>query len=347
MICLFSLYIFERSGESILNLNVDEVSLNKKPILDSCIKEWDGLLNRADSSCIFFSHWFLTSWHELFSPNRDLVICFIRKNNQLVGIIPILKGKSNLILAGDPELFDYQQFIIEKGMEAEVINAFFDYLSQKDWKRFELPSVSNNSQQIKNLMKIAEERSHSIKCEQSAVSPVLELPDSWDLYIASLRKKYRHELRRKIRRIESMGQVMNISISKPSEKDMDEFFNLMRLTSDAKSEFLTKKIEDFFRLLIRTASERNHMNLSFLEFNSKRVSGCLVFDYQNDFMLYNSGYDFSNRELSAGLINKAYTIKQAIELDRSRFNFLKGPERYKYELGGIDTPIYNISITRN
>ena len=89
------------------------------------------------------------------------------------------------------------------------------------------------------------------------------------------------------------------------------------------------------------------MNLSFLEFNSKRVSGCLVFDYQNDFMLYNSGYDFSNRELSAGLINKAYTIKQAIELDRSRFNFLKGSERYKYELGGIDTPIYNISITRN
>ena len=252
-----------------------------------------------------------------------------------------------MILAGDPELFDYQQFVIEKGMETEVITAFFDYLSQKEWKRFDLPSVSNNSQQIKILMKIAEERSYAIKCDQSAVSPVLDLPDSWDLYVASLRKKYRHELRRKIRRIESMGQVNDISISRPSEKDMEDFFKLMHLASDAKSAFLTKKIEDFFRLLIRNASERNYVNLSFLEFNSKRVSACLVFDYQNDFMLYNSGYDFSNRELSAGLINKAYTIKQAIELKRSRFNFLKGPERYKYELGGIDTPIYNILITRN
>ena len=341
------MHIFERSGESILHLSVDEVSLDEKYIQVPNIKEWDGLLSRSDSSHLFFSHWFLKSWYKLLGHDQELLNFEIRKNGDLAGVVPILKDKSSFILGGDPELFDYQQFIIEKGMEREVITAFFDYISQKDWKTLELPSVLNSSQQINILMEIAKERNYTIKSEQSAVSPILELPDSWELYISSLRKKHRHELRRKIRRIESMGQVQNISVTKPSETDIDEFFNLMRLTSDAKSKFLTKRIEEFFRLLIRNACEHNHLNLSFLEFNSKRVAGCLVFDYQNDFMLYNSGYDASNRELSAGLINKAYTIKQAIELGRSRFNFLKGSERYKYELGGIDEPIYNILMIRN
>ena len=341
------MHIYERLGESIPHLNVDEVNLNGNYIQDLNVKEWDGLLSRSDSSHMFFSHWFLKSWYKLLGHDQELINFEIRKNGDLTGVVPILKEKSSFILGGDSELFDYQQLIIEKGMEREVITAFFDYISEKDWKTLELPSVSNNSQQINILKEIAKERNYSIESEQSAVSPILELPDSWDLYVSSLRKKHRHELRRKIRRIENMGQVQNISVTKPSDTDIDDFFNLMRLTSDAKSAFLTKNIEGFFRLLIQNACERNHLNLSFLEFNSKRVAGCLVFDYQNDFMLYNSGYDASNRELSAGLINKAYTIKQAIELGRSRFNFLKGSERYKYELGGVDEPIHNILIIRN
>ena len=72
-------------------------------------------------------------------------------------MIPLIKDGSGLTLAGDPELFDYQQLIIEKDMEREVINTFFDYLSQKDWKVLEFPSVASNLQ--KNvLMEIADQR---------------------------------------------------------------------------------------------------------------------------------------------------------------------------------------------
>ena len=338
--------MFERQGDSILNLNVEKLLLNEKTIDDYYIKEWDDLLNRVDSASMFSSYWFLSSWQDVFVPNMSLTIFLIRKNNCLVGMIPVLEDEFRLTIAGDPELFDYQQLVIQKDMETEVINTFFDYLENESWKYFELASVSNNLQ--KNiLMKIADERGYSIYSEQVAVCPILELPDSWDEYISTLKKKYRHELRRKIRRIESMGEVAHISFSNPSNEDINEFFRLMRLTGEAKSVFLTSKVENFFRLLIQNASKRNHVNLSFLEFNSQRVAGCMVFDYQNDFMLYNSGYDFSNRQLGAGLINKAYAIREAINLGRSSFNFLKGSERYKYELGGIDTPVHNIVIKKH
>ncbi|MBR61383.1 MAG: hypothetical protein CL904_01815 [Dehalococcoidia bacterium] len=294
---------------------------------------------------MFYSYWFLTSWKQIFAPNINLIIFLFRKNEYLVGMIPVMECASGMKIAGDPELFDYQQLIIENDMEREVINSFFDYLVDEDWKQLDLSSVSGDSQKD-ILIEIANERSYSIKTDQVAVCPRLELPDSWDIYVSSLKKKYRHELRRKIRRIESIGKVAQTSFNNPSDAEVNHFFQLMRLTSDAKSLFLTSKVEKFFRLLIRNGSERNHVNLSFLEFNSQRIAGCLVFDYQNDFMLYNSGYDTSNRQLGAGFINKAYAIREAINLGRSSFNFLKGSERYKYELGGIDTPIHHIVIKK-
>ena len=62
--------------------------------------------------------------------------------------------------------------------------------------------------------------------------------------------------------------------------------------------------------------------------------GCLIFQHFS-FIFF---YPF--------FLNKAYAIKEAIEVGRSRFNFLKGSERYKYELGGIGTPIHNILISK-
>ena len=314
---------------------------------DLDVEEWDDLMTRIASPNIFFSHWFLRAWQKSVGVDHKLVNFLIRKNNKLVGVIPIVKENSNLKLGGDPNLFDYQDLVIEKGMETEVINVLFDYLAKTKWTTLELPSVPQDSLNTIALMEISKQRNYSIKLSECGVAPIAQLPDSWESFVASLRKKHRHELRRKIRRIENKGEVKQVSLSKPLDQDISEFFKLMKLTSQAKSSFLTPNIEKFFRSLIQEASSNDCVHLSFLEFNNRRVAGCLVFDYQGEFMLYNSGYDSSNRELSAGLINKAYTIKEAISLQKSRFNFLKGSERYKYELGGLDTLINNVLIIRN
>jgi CelD/BcsL family acetyltransferase involved in cellulose biosynthesis len=50
--------------------------------------------------------------------------------------------------------------------------------------------------------------------------------------------------------------------------------------------------------------------------------------------------------LSVGLLNKALCIKQAIEEGRNAFDFLRGPERYKYDLGGTDRLLYRIAVRR-
>jgi CelD/BcsL family acetyltransferase involved in cellulose biosynthesis len=195
----------------------------------------------------------------------------------------------------------------------------------------------------------AESRGYRVETNEVAVAPVLELPDSWDEFMASLAKKHRHELRRKIRKLEAAGEARQVTVTDAQglEEEMEDFLRLMGDTSEDKAAFLTPERRRFFHLLAERAADRGALKLSFLEVDGERLAACLIFDYAGVFMLYNSGYDPARSNLSVGLINKAFAIREAIGFGRRRFDFLKGAERYKYSLGGRDKAIYRILVTRS
>ena len=73
---------------------------------------------------------------------------------------------------------------------------------------------------------------------------------------------------------------------------------------------------------------------------------CVNFDYGSSYLLYNSGYDPAYARMSVGLLNKALTIQWAIASGKRVFDFLRGDERYKYELGAVDRWIYRLTVRR-
>ena len=99
---------------------------------------------------------------------------------------------------------------------------------------------------------------------------------------------------------------------------------------------MTEARERFFTELMETAAARGRLKLSMLEFDGVRVAACISFDYEDSYLLYNSGYDPAYSQLSVGFVNKAWTIKDAIESGKRTFDFLRGIERYKYDLGAED-----------
>ena len=60
--------------------------------------------------------------------------------------------------------------------------------------------------------------------------------------------------------------------------------------------------------------------------------------------LYNSAYDPKYQSLSVGQLSKAYCIQESIKENKARFDFLKGNETYKYQMGGTEIPIYSCQI---
>jgi CelD/BcsL family acetyltransferase involved in cellulose biosynthesis len=89
------------------------------------------------------------------------------------------------------------------------------------------------------------------------------------------------------------------------------------------------------------------IKLYFIELNGIKAASMLCFDFNNEFLLYNSGYDpdqFAN--LSPGNVLTSYTIQEAIRLGRRRYDFLRGDEVYKFRFGAEAEPVYDLSISK-
>ena len=61
---------------------------------------------------------------------------------------------------------------------------------------------------------------------------------------------------------------------------------------------------------------------------------------------YNAGVDPDARELSPGVVMVACYIQRAIEQGKTRLDFMRGNEPYKYAWGAADEPIERLLIRR-
>jgi CelD/BcsL family acetyltransferase involved in cellulose biosynthesis len=103
-------------------------------------------------------------------------------------------------------------------------------------------------------------------------------------------------------------------------------------------------MESFFRSIAQTMAEAQLLRFGILEISAKPVAAVMCFDYNDKVYLYNSGYDPEYGILSVGLLSKLLSIKDSIERGRKCYDFLKGPEEYKYRLRGREIPIYSCNI---
>ena len=174
------------------------------------------------------------------------------------------------------------------------------------------------------------------------------MPETWDEYLGLLNKKDRHELRRKLRRMDSQSDWSWYSLSEPTQVAgrLDEFISLMRQSRADKDEFMTPERERFFSKITQRMAELGNLHLYFLDMNGLTVATSLCFDYRGSRLLYNSGYDPEYGYFSVGLLLNAMCLKDAIDQGLNYFDFLRGPEPYKAHLGGQQMSLYQMVVTK-
>ena len=119
---------------------------------------------------------------------------------------------------------------------------------------------------------------------------------------------------------------------------------LHRHSSAEKALFWDELMESFFRAMIQHIRDRGELKLFFLQIDERQVASALGFDQGDALFLYNSGFDRQYAHLSVGLLLKAFCVQHAIADGKKKFDFLRGEEPYKYDLGGVDHPIYQLEI---
>jgi CelD/BcsL family acetyltransferase involved in cellulose biosynthesis len=198
-----------------------------------------------------------------------------------------------------------------------------------------------------HLIDIARDLKYEVSWTAEDISLELDLPPTWQRYLEALTQKQRHEVRRKLRRLEEAGDVNYrvIEDGESASKSFASFLKLFRESRQDKAIFMTARMESFFTSLVKTMAHAGLLRLGLLDLDALPAAAVMYFDYNNKVFLYNNGYDPKYSFLSVGLISKVLCIKDSVERGRSKFDFLKGAEEYKHRLGGKEITLYSCQIS--
>ena len=198
----------------------------------------------------------------------------------------------------------------------------------------------------------ATEQNWTVDLEREDVCPVTAISDEvvdLDGFLATLGKKERHEIRRKLRRAQAAGEVALTESIEPLA-DLPSFIDLhqrrwgdaglFRPTSggDAGRRFILELFKGF--------GPDGPVKLCFLTVAGRRIGAGISFEYDDTVAYYNAGIDPDARDLSPGVVMVAKYVERAIATGRHRLDFLRGDEPYKYEWGAVDEPIQRLLVRR-
>jgi CelD/BcsL family acetyltransferase involved in cellulose biosynthesis len=322
-------------------------------------KEWNELLNISASHVPFLRYEYLATWWQTLGGGEwqhgDLyVVCGRKADGSLGGVAPLfltdnLDGEPALMLLGSIEISDYLDMIASPEDLDRFTSLLFQHLdSFPGWKVLDLYNILEESPSLPALENASREMGWNYRQERLQHSPYIPLPGDWETYLANIDKKQRHEIRRKIRRLEEAGEKSHWYIVEDEanlDQEIDDFLRLMG-QDPAKQAFLTDVMRSQMRASVKAAFHAGWLQLSFLEIEGEKAAGYLNFDFDDHIWVYNSGWDMRFSTYSPGWVLLGYLLQWANEQGRKSFDFMRGDEEYKYRFGGIDRFISRAIIRR-
>ena len=347
MIPLFLIHDLEQGGYPVKLTAYDESGL-----FERLKSEWNNLLERSEANRVFSTWEWQSIWWLAYQPGSLWVIECRSDEGQLLGLAPWFIENHPVYgrvvrSIGCVEVTDYLDLIIDRRYVADVLDCIAGYVMEHrdQFDVIDLCNLPETSPGYTDFPTILSKHGFDVKVSVQEVCPIIQLPDTWEVYLEMLDKKQRHEIRRKIRRAEGAPEKIDwyiVDSSRNLDEEINRFLALMAASHTQKASFLEDAQNvNFFRSIVPVAYDKGWLQLSFLTIGGEAAAAYLNFDYGGNVLVYNSGLlPDQYGHLSPGIVLLAYNIQYAIETKHTVFDFLRGNEVYKYRMGATDTHVY-------
>ncbi len=316
-------------------------------------RDWSDLVRADPAGTIFHTPDFLKLyWEEFGEGPEHLLLAFGEEDNgaQVAAAAFELIGDTLRFLGGT-EVTDYMGPVgLPEAREGFAKELWAGVLDRGDWQQADLRGLPQDSWWLSELREAA--AGHGLAVEetedQNGVAPFLELPPTWDQYLAQIPSKLRHEIRRKAKKLEAETGPFHVETATDETLIplLDRFVELHRMSEGPKGVFMVPGMEIFFRRLGQAFCERGVFRLTFIRVREELAAGTIGFSFEGTYSLYNSAFDRRWQQLAPGMVLVAEDIGQAIEEGCSVFDFLKGDYAYKYRFGARKRLVKRLAVSR-
>jgi len=309
---------------------------------------WNGLLERSARPSVFLTWQWQNEWARAFAADHHLSLLAVRDaDGSLAGLLPLYEDTPDrLRILGGTDVSDYLDLIAPAGAETDVWQTLLEHRAAQavEWDLHAVRATSSTAAIVSELAPSCGLRALVVVEERC---PVLPLPATWDEYLARLSGKDRHELRRKMRKLERElpGAVVRSHAGASGWNDaLDQFLVLHRRSKIGKARFMDQRMERFFRDATLALARAGWARMWFLEHEGAAVASFLCVEYGGSVGLYNSGFDPAHARLAPGIVLLAHVIMDAIARGVPEFDFLRGEESYKQDFGPSPENLLNIRV---
>jgi CelD/BcsL family acetyltransferase involved in cellulose biosynthesis len=349
----FSLGLFRGSDQPLDDLTHD--GLNTRcytswPNANGLVEAWDALSRTVENATAFHTPAWQHGVGRAFARVGRWRLITLSMGDRLLGALPLIVARSGALETPGEMISDYLDPLLTGVDQATAWQSILEMVEQQavePSRQVVLHNVRSDSPCIEPLREVSASCGYELIDEAGSAASRIDLPGTWEDFLATLGGHDRKELRRKLRNAEKAGARLEIHEKEPEvSADLDRIFSQMREAGGAKG----VKAQWMYRPLFKRAApdllRNKRMCVYSLMIDDAPAAGLICFPSANGPMMWAGGWNKEMREHSPGIVLFGMAIRHSIEKGYRYFDLLRGQCRYKNELGAADYPLRRLTLRR-
>jgi CelD/BcsL family acetyltransferase involved in cellulose biosynthesis len=221
-----------------------------------------------------------------------------------------------------------------------------------DWDRLDLEAIDVDDPAISYLTGSFREHRCAIARQAVGACWAVELPESWEEYLAANSKSHRKQLRQLERRVLESNRVVWHRVESAEQLEavwpiLVDLHQRRRRSLGEPGCFASKPFHDFHREVAGRLLTRRQLRMSWLELDGAPAAAEYHFAGHGATYAYQGGVDPERLDEEPGRLSTILCLRAAVDEGHRRFDFLRGDEPYKAHWRAVPRATCDYRITPN
>lgn len=313
---------------------------------DQLQADWETVYASDQHAQVFISWPWLRSYYRATrSPWRVLAV-HSQESQRYVAFLPLVvrsfaRGLVRICDVGGGAIADYTGLVCTPEHQQQVLPLLSEHLAHSvRWDQFRTGDFIDP--RMEQLCQTLPRRHYRLRLVRNVSSPYLVLPASWEEYLQqNLGASRRQTLRRRIRQLQ---RLEGFRVTHTDGENLTQ--QVAVVVSLWQQRWGTSSFD--FQSLLEQAFHHDCLWLDVLWQGETPLAALAAFvdREKRSFAYFISGFNPDYAALSPGRVMIAHSIQYAIENDFRLYDFLRGDESYKFELGVKERFTSSLLVTR-
>jgi CelD/BcsL family acetyltransferase involved in cellulose biosynthesis len=313
--------------------------------------EWNSLLARDPTATPFSSFQWAHAWCRHWSEGASPWVLEAREGDRLVGLAAFVlhrRGRLRLLRGLGVGVGNYWDILAAPDDRENVQVAIGGWLCDRDsdWDALFVDKLPEESTTVAAL------RSAGLRTgwRAESSSPRIELPATFEDYLAGLSKNRRGKLRRNLRALDS-GEMAVSEVRDPDHlRQAIDRWQALRIAwwagreQPLQPEHASDRFLAFTQEVIPALLAAGHAAVWEVRYRDELLGITINFLDDATFYYWLWGFDVRFEELRPGHTLIAYCIRWSIDTGRRYFDFMIGDEPYKYDYAPAQRSVRAVAI---